>query len=253
MLTEPPRDGEVVAVGEDRVRDVADTRWLVRRAAILYVAVAIALTGVVAFAIRGSDTNGLVTFDGGSVLGGWCRFDCGWYLDITDHGYFMADPPQQSSVAYFPGYPYVTRPLADLIDNTPLALIVVTWLSGFATLLLFARWCASRLERRAAMVAVACFALYPYAWYLYGAGYGDALFLALAIGAFLLLEDDHPVLAGVAGAAATVTRPIGIAVAAGSAPTRDRAARGLPTSRRQRVVGEARHPGPHGRAASPPP
>jgi hypothetical protein len=65
------------------------------------------------------------------------------------------------------------------------------------------------------MLAVACFALYPYAWYLYGAGYGDALFLAFAIGAFLLLEDDHPALAGLAGAAAAATRPIGIAVAVG--------------------------------------
>jgi hypothetical protein len=215
VRTESPRDGDVVAAGTERVCDAGDTRWLVRRAALLYVVVAIVLTGVVAFAIRDVDTRTIPPFEGRSVLGGWCRFDCGWYVNITDNGYFMADPPRQSSVAYFPGYPLVARPLAGVLDNTPLALIVVTWLSGFVTLVLFARWCASRLERRTAMVAVACFALYPYAWYLYGAGYGDALFLAFAIGAFLLLEDDHPVLGGIAGAAAAATRPIGIAVAVG--------------------------------------
>jgi hypothetical protein len=223
VLTEPPRDGTAVAemteaghAATDRAGcDAADTRWLVTRAAALYVTLAIALTGVAAFAIHHSSTAPLIPFDGNEVVGGWCRFDCGWYVNIADHGYFDADPPQQSSVAYFPGYPLVARPVAALLDNTPLALVVVTWLAGFAALLLFARWCASRMRRRTAMLAVACFALYPYAWYLYGAGYGDALFLAFAIGAFLLLEDDHPVVAGLAGAAAAATRPIGIAVAAG--------------------------------------
>ena len=57
--------------------------------------------------------------------------------------------------------------------------------------------------------------LYPYGYYLYGAVYGDALFLAAALGAFLLLERDHPVLAGLAGAVATAARPVGIAVVVG--------------------------------------
>jgi hypothetical protein len=223
VLTEPPRDGAAVAEVADAESaaaapapcDRADTRWLLTRAAALYVALAIALTGVTAFAIHHSSTDPLIPFGGNQVVGGWCRFDCGWYVSIADNGYFFADPPRQSSVAYFPGYPLVARPLAALLDNTPLALIIVTWLAGLATLLLFARWCASRMRRRTALLAVACFALYPYAFYLYGSGYGDALFLAFAIGAFLLLEDDHPVLAGLAGAAAAATRPIGIAVAAG--------------------------------------
>jgi len=62
---------------------------------------------------------------------------------------------------------------------------------------------------------VACLVLYPYGWFLFGAGYADALFLAAALGAFLLVEHDHPVLAGLVGAVATATRPIGLAVVAG--------------------------------------
>jgi hypothetical protein len=57
---------------------------------------------------------------------------------------------------------------------------------------------------------VLLFALYPYAWFIYGSGYGDALFIAVTIGAFLLLERDRPVLAGGFGAVASATRLIGV-------------------------------------------
>ncbi len=209
MLTEPAR-GAVVAAGTRST----SSGWLVRRAAVAYVAIALVLTAVAALAVNLPDAHRTLEFDGREVVGGWCRFDCGWYAQIADHGYTYT-PGQQSPVAFFPGYPLVARPLARVIDNTPLALIAVTWLAGLATLVLFAHWCARRLERRTAILAVACFALYPYGWFLYGAGYADALFLACAIGAFVLLEHDQPVLAGLAGAAAAVTRPIGIAVAVG--------------------------------------
>src|SRR5207248_1122181 len=61
--------------------------------------------------------------------------------------------------------------------------------------------------RRIALLALA---LYPYAWFLYGSGYGDALFIALTMSAFLLLERDRPVLAGLAGAGASAARVTGI-------------------------------------------
>ena len=56
---------------------------------------------------------------------------------------------------------------------------------------------------------------YPFAYYLFGAIYGDALFIAAVLGAFLLLEHDHPILAGLVGAAATASRPVGAAVVVG--------------------------------------
>ena len=57
--------------------------------------------------------------------------------------------------------------------------------------------------------------LYPYAFYLYGAMYGDSLFLLTAIGSFVLLERRHYWLAGLVGALATAGRPVGVAVAVG--------------------------------------
>jgi hypothetical protein len=209
VLTESAR-GASVAEG----RGNTGTGWLVRRAALIYVAIAVVLTAVAALAINLPDAHETVPFDGQEVVGGWCRYDCTWYRDIADNGYSYIEGVQ-SSVAFFPGYPIVARPLARAIHDTPLALIIVTWVAGLATLMLFAHWSARRLERGTAMLAVACFALYPYGWFLYGAGYADALFLAFAIGAFVLLEHDQPLLAGLAGAGAAATRPIGVAVAVG--------------------------------------
>jgi hypothetical protein len=68
---------------------------------------------------------------------------------------------------------------------------------------------------RTAVVAVALLLVYPYSFFLYGSGYGDASFLLSALGAFALLERRHYVLAGLVGALATAGRPVGIAVAVG--------------------------------------
>lgn len=190
------------------------TGWLVRRAAALYLTLAVTLTAVAAIATNLPDAHATLPFGGRDVLGGWCRFDCEWYVNIADNGYAYTRG-EQSTVAFFPGYPLLARPLARALDNTPLALMTVTWLAGLTALMLFAHWCAKRLPPSVALWSVACFALYPYGWFLYGGGYADALFLAFAIGAFVLLERDLPLLAGLVGAAAAATRPIGIAVAVG--------------------------------------
>ena len=67
----------------------------------------------------------------------------------------------------------------------------------------------SSAARRTALVLLL---VYPYAWFLYGSGYGDSFFLVATIAAFLLLDRDHPVLAGAAGFVAMAARPTGTAV-----------------------------------------
>src|SRR5207248_2657287 len=57
--------------------------------------------------------------------------------------------------------------------------------------------------------------LYPLSFYLYGAMYSDALFLALVLGAFLALEEQQLVLATLLGICATGTRPVAPAVVVG--------------------------------------
>jgi hypothetical protein len=162
---------------------------------------------------HGGEGTGL-RFAGQWFWDGWVRWDGGWYVGIADQGYSYV-PGHQSSIAFFPGYPLTIRTVGRLIDNIPVGAILTTIACGLASMILFWRWCTARMGRRAAVVAVATLGLYPYAWYLYGAVYGDALFLLLALGAFVLLERDQPVLAGLVGACATATRSVGVAVVVG--------------------------------------
>lgn len=153
-------------------------------------------------------------FAGSWFWDGWVRYDAGWYVAIADQGYTYT-PGQQSTVAFFPVYALAMRGLGTVLGNLPLAGIAITIASGAGALVAFHRWCLARLSPEAALTAVACLALYPYAYYLYGAVYGDALFVLCALLAFLAFEHDHLWLAGLAGAVATGTRLVGIAVVVG--------------------------------------
>jgi Mannosyltransferase (PIG-V) len=169
-----------------------------------------------------------VVFD--SVLGGWLRWDGWWYAHIAGQGYTY-QPHRMSPVAFFPVYPLAARAVAAVVPGgVELALLLTTILCGAAVFVLFQRWCRRRMEPRAARASMCALALYPFAWFLYGAAYSDALYFALALGAFLLLEQHRPGAAGLVGAIATATRPTGItliiglvAVAAGDPKLRARA------------------------------
>jgi len=153
-------------------------------------------------------------FPGRPWLEGWVHFDAGWYREIANNGYSYT-PGAQSSVAFFPAYPLAMRGVATLLGSTLLSGIVVTAAAGCAAATMVWAWFRDRLSPSAAWTALGLFLLYPYAFYLFGAVYADALFIAALLAAFLLLESDHIWLAGLAGAVATAARPIGLVVVAG--------------------------------------
>jgi hypothetical protein len=150
------------------------------------------------------------------LLRGWFQFDAGWYFGIVEHGYYLLQA--QSPVAFFPAYPLAIRLVAPLFGHhIGVTAMAVTFACGVASVALFASWCRQRLDNTAARWAVALLIVYPYGWYLVGAVYADALFLAATLGAFVALERGHPLLAGLAGAVATAARPVGPAVVIGLA------------------------------------
>ncbi len=149
------------------------------------------------------------------LLEGFARWDTGWYYSIARSGYFYNGPDQQSSVAFFPAYPFAMRVVALAVGNFIVAGVLVTLASGLAVAVLFHRWVESFLGRRTAGYALALLLCYPFAFYLFGAVYSDALFVAAVIGSFLLLEKDRPLLAGLVGIVATAARPVGIALVIG--------------------------------------
>lgn len=148
-------------------------------------------------------------FPGRPWLDAWARWDAGWYRDIADRGYWAFPRTGTGPMAFFPTYPLAMRAAKLIVGSSILAGVVVTVAAGALTAGLFALWLRARMAPKAAWCALMLFLLYPFAYYLYGAIYADAVFIAAAIGSFLLLERGHPWLSGLVGALATAARPVG--------------------------------------------
>ena len=160
--------------------------------------------------------DAVLAFPGDAVIGPWTSFDGGWYLSIAERGYSFVSLDAQANVAFFPAYPLAMRWVGWLLGGNPLvAGVLLTLAAGVGSVVLFTRWCAQRLSSPAVRWSVVALLAYPYAWYLFGATYADALFLLAALGAFILVERGHPVLGGLVGAVATASRPVGVAVVVG--------------------------------------
>jgi hypothetical protein len=155
-------------------------------------------------------------FTGHRWVEGWAQWDSGWYYRIARDGYSYVKG-QQSTVVFFPVYPLLMRVTGGAVGSTYLAGILVTAAAGVAAAALFFTWLRDRVGPAAAKAALALFVLYPYAFFLFGAVYADAVFILAVIGAFVLLERDHPWLAGLVGAAATACRPMGAVLVVGLA------------------------------------
>jgi hypothetical protein len=160
-------------------------------------------------------TPGHDYLNGPGWLDAWFQGDSGWYYRIAEDGYSYT-PGQQSSIAFFPAYPLLVRAVGAILGgDVSTAAGLVTLICAAGVVMLFADWVRTRVEPRTAVIAVAVLLVYPYSFFLYGSGYGDASFLLTALGSFALLERRHYVLAGLVGALATAGRPVGIAVAVG--------------------------------------
>ena len=155
-------------------------------------------------------------FTGHRLVEGWAQWDSGWYFRIARDGYSYVDG-QQSTVVFFPVYPLLMRATAGVVGSTYLAGILVTAGAGVASAALFFTWVRDRLSPGAAKAALLLFVLYPYAFFMFGAVYADAVFILAVLGAFVLLEHDHPWLAGLVGAVATACRPMGAVLVIGLA------------------------------------
>ena len=141
---------------------------------------------------------------------GW--WDGWWYVGIARHGYRFFRPGRQSPVAFFPAYPLGMRFLGWLAGGPLVAGFLITAACGLGVAVLFHRWCVEKLGPAKARLALALLLVYPFAFYLMGAVYADALFLLAALAAFMAVEHDRPVLAGLAGIVATASRPVGPAL-----------------------------------------
>jgi hypothetical protein len=156
-------------------------------------------------------------YAGDGIGGGRARWDAFWYSLIASDGYstttYDIHGTGYSSPAFFPGYPMAMRLILPVVRDPLLAGILVNLVAGAVGVCAFYRWVRDRRSAAIARVAVIALLVFPYTFYFYGVVYSEPLFFAAAVGAFVLLERDRVLLAGLAGALACGTRLVGIAVA----------------------------------------
>ena len=146
------------------------------------------------------------------LLDGWVQYDGHDYLRIAEGGYWYV-PGVESPVVWFPLYPLAIRSVGWVLDDPMLAGMVVASIGGLVGVGVYWKWLdRSGITGDARLVAFLFLVTYPYGWYLYGVVYADSVFVALVLCSFLLVEQGRHVLAGIAGAPATATRPTGLAL-----------------------------------------
>jgi hypothetical protein len=139
----------------------------------------------------------------------WARWDSGWFLRIAEGGYAAA--PEQAP-AFFPLYPGLVAGLGRVLGgHYVLAGILVSLAATLAAFVLLHRLAEPWLGADGARRAVLYLALFPLSLFLQ-AVYSEALFLALALAAFLLAERARWLPAAALAGLALLTRPAAVAL-----------------------------------------
>lgn len=144
-----------------------------------------------------------------TVVTAWERFDALWFLRIADDGYRDGD----GSAAFFPGYPLLTRAVSATIGGHPLAAgLLVSNLAFLGALIALYFLTASEWSERIARRSVLYLAIFPTAFFFL-APYSEAPFLLFALLAVWGARRRLWWVAGLAGAAASATRNVGVLLA----------------------------------------
>ncbi len=149
----------------------------------------------------------------------WGRWDSGWYLDLVRHGYTVSGDltAVQSTVAYFPSYPWLVRllvwplPTAWRTDGALLAAgVLVSNALLVAALILLYHWAlAVTQDTGAAQRTVWYLLLFPTGFIL-SCVYTEATFLFFVTAAFYAATQRAWGWAGVAALGVGLTRPLGM-------------------------------------------
>lgn len=142
------------------------------------------------------------------LFGTFAQWDAVWYVHVADSGY-----DTEQVAAFFPLYPLVVRGVAEVVGSTVVAGVLVSLVSAGTAAVVIARLARPLLGERGARDTVLLLALYPVA-FVFTSVYPEALFLALSAGAFAAAVRGRGWEAGLLGALAVATRPLGLALLA---------------------------------------
>ena len=152
------------------------------------------------------------TFD---VLTAW---DGQWYRRIVEHGYPRHVPPHvtyfqdEARAAFFPLFPALGK-VADVVlpKGADVANLAVAWVAGAVAVALIGVLAHQVYGPRVALRAVVLVSLFPGSFVLSYA-YSESVLLVCVAACLLALHHERWVLAGLAAALATATRPNAIAL-----------------------------------------
>lgn len=139
------------------------------------------------------------------IFAPWQRWDTIWYTKIAVEGY-AAD----LRVVFPPLYPFLMRLSSPFQGGNVVAGgLLVSSIAGCAAFVLLFQMARGMFDQAAARRAILFLAAFPTAFFLFAA-YTEALFLALALGAFVGARSKCWIWAGVLGGLAACTRPQGV-------------------------------------------
>jgi mannosyltransferase PIG-V len=163
-----------------------------------------------------------------NIFTAWERWDALWYLKIAAHGY----SPTDTSGAFFPLYPVLTRAGSFLTGGHPLAgAFLVANLAGLVALVVVYLMTKHEFDERKARQTVLFMAVFPTAYFLF-APYSESVFLLVAALSLYAARLEKWWLAALAGALAAATRSIGVTLVVPLAFEAIRQARAAPPDRR---------------------
>ncbi|MET0143714.1 MAG: glycosyltransferase family 39 protein [Ilumatobacteraceae bacterium] len=159
----------------------------------------------------------------GLVTGVFTQWDGLWYLEIVRNGYPRSIPPNityfqlEARAAFFPLFPTIVRAADRVIPGgDTIAALAVNFLLSLCAVVLVGVLARRLFDTGVAERAMVLFAVFPGSFVLSYA-YAEALLIVLAAVCLWFLMDERWVLAGVAAALATATRPNGVALIAACA------------------------------------
>ena len=138
------------------------------------------------------------------------RWDGAFYLDIARNGYGPVDIPFPKW-PFFPLLPGLIRALSEVADDKA-AIFVLNQVLFLVALAGVHRLATRHGGRRVATLATWSLALFP-ASFVFSMTYPSAIFLAASVWAFVLVEDQHELTAGIVAVGAALVRPNGAVLA----------------------------------------
>jgi Dolichyl-phosphate-mannose-protein mannosyltransferase len=140
----------------------------------------------------------------------WDQWDTPFYIAIAANGYAPVTPHAATYPAFFPLYPLCIRLTAPLFGNNYyLASLFVTNICWLIALYGIAYLGCHLFSERVAMGAVLMLTVFPSAIYGF-VPYPHALFLALAIYAYIAMRHQSWFVAAILGMLASLTRQLGV-------------------------------------------